>query len=147
MKAGTNSSDLGLTMADDLPKLFNFLHGVLLATVVRGLPATLTMRDEELDRYLCEHLHEQIPEYLMCNAAEGARGRTVMYNRQQVRQARHCVPERDRASPAWRGPCRLLATTASFSIVTWTIGVITRDATVVNRENDQRWHSAVLANQ
>ncbi|RYP53505.1 hypothetical protein DL768_001542 [Monosporascus sp. mg162] len=79
-KVGTSSSELELTTADDLPKLLNFLHVVLLATVVGALPGALTKRDEKLDRYQREHLHSQMPAYAMCNAAEGGGGQAVMYN-------------------------------------------------------------------
>ncbi|RYP91593.1 hypothetical protein DL770_002307 [Monosporascus sp. CRB-9-2] len=148
-------------MAGDMPKLLNSLHVILLATVVGALPTALTKRDEELDRYQREHLHNQIPEYTW----------------QAVRRARQVVNENGRGAtdnhPRYNGiaypreiePLRRgvweYPLTASVGGSMQTpghdrvllddnmnyIGVITRDAAVVNRDNYQSWHWAVPTNR
>ncbi|RYP62302.1 hypothetical protein DL771_009787 [Monosporascus sp. 5C6A] len=152
MMVGTNSSGLGLTMADDLPKLLNSLHAVLLATVVGALPAVLpaalTKRDQEPDKYQRENLHNQIPEYRHCVSA----GDRVL---------RRGVPRVDIGGSSWWDPVWEYPLTAHGWGTMQTpghdrvlldddmnyIGVIARDATVVNRDNYQRWHWVVSTNR
>ncbi|RYP02122.1 hypothetical protein DL765_010780 [Monosporascus sp. GIB2] len=90
-----------LTGESATTKLLYFLHAVLLATVVGALPAVLTKRDEELDRYQREQLHHQIPHYVICNEVEGASGRAAMYS--HSRSGRHSIVYPGEIEPFRRG--------------------------------------------
>ncbi|RYP18910.1 hypothetical protein DL767_009739 [Monosporascus sp. MG133] len=148
MEVGTSFSGLGLTIVDDMPKLVKFLHVVLLATIVGALPATLTKRDEELDRYQREHLHTR------------SWSLGIAYPR-EIEPLRRGVRRVDIGSSSWWNPAWEYPLTALGWGTMRTpgrdrvllddnmkyIGVITCDATVVNRDNCQRWHWAEPTNR